>query len=64
MLGSFTTNPTVNWKDKDCAIFLVVSLATKKVGGNSVLTNLANVKSFFGSIIVLRVGRVRMRMGS
>ncbi|WKA06648.1 hypothetical protein VitviT2T_024541 [Vitis vinifera] len=55
MLGSFATNPAVNWKDKDCAIFLVVSLATKEVGGNSVLTNLANVESFFGSIIVLRV---------
>ena len=55
MLGFFATNPIVNWKDKDCAIFLVVSLATKEVGGNSVLTNLANVESFFGSIIVLRV---------
>lgn len=52
MLGSFATNPAVNWKDKDCAIYLVVSLATKKAGGNSVSTDLVNVESFFGSVIV------------
>ena len=55
MLGSFATNPYVNWKDKDSVIFLVVSLATKEVGGNYVLTNLVNVESFFGSIIVLEL---------
>ncbi|KAK9910161.1 hypothetical protein M0R45_034135 [Rubus argutus] len=33
LLSSFATNPSVNWKDKDCAIYLVVSLATKKAGG-------------------------------
>lgn len=52
MLGSFATNPAVNWKDKDCAIYLVVSLATKKAGGNSASTDLVNVESFFGSVIV------------
>lgn len=52
MLASFAANPTANWKDKDCAIYLVVSLATKKAGGNSVSTDLVDVQSFFGTVIV------------
>ncbi|KAK9124718.1 hypothetical protein Sjap_014320 [Stephania japonica] len=51
-LASFAMNPAVNWKDKDCAIYLVVSLATKKAGGSSVSTDLVDVESFFGSVIV------------
>ncbi|KAL0426138.1 UNVERIFIED_CONTAM: Exportin-2 [Sesamum radiatum] len=45
-------NPAANWKHKDCAIYLVVSLATKKAGGSSVSTDLVDVESFFGSVIV------------
>ncbi|KAF8393914.1 hypothetical protein HHK36_020115 [Tetracentron sinense] len=52
MLASFAANPAVNWKEKDCAIYLVVSLATKKAGGNSVSTDLVDVHNFFGSVIV------------
>ncbi|KAH7510899.1 hypothetical protein FEM48_ZijujUnG0073300 [Ziziphus jujuba var. spinosa] len=52
LLGSLFANPIANWKDKDCAIYLVVSLATKKAGGNSVSTNLVDVQDFFGSVIV------------
>ena len=52
MLGSCATNPAANWKDKDCAIYLVVSLATKKAGGTSVSTDLVNVENFYGSVIV------------
>ncbi|XP_042504800.1 exportin-2-like [Macadamia integrifolia] len=52
MLASFAQNPAANWKDKDCAIFLVVSLATKKAKGSSVSTDLVDVHSFFGSVIV------------
>ncbi|KAK9167945.1 hypothetical protein Syun_000085 [Stephania yunnanensis] len=52
MLASFAMNPAANWKDKDCAIYLVVSLATKKAGGSSVSTDLVDVESFFGSVIV------------
>ncbi|GKU96630.1 hypothetical protein SLEP1_g9842 [Rubroshorea leprosula] len=52
LLASYATNPTVNWKDKDCAIYLVVSLATKKAGGTSVSTDLVDVNSFFTSVIV------------
>ncbi|KAH7519468.1 exportin-2 [Ziziphus jujuba] len=52
LLSSFATNPTANWKDKDCAIYLVVSLATKKAGGTSVSTDLVDVQNFFGSVIV------------
>ncbi|CAH9089378.1 unnamed protein product [Cuscuta epithymum] len=51
-LAMFTQNPTANWKFKDCAIYLVVSLATKKAGGTSVSTDLVNVESYFGSVIV------------
>ncbi|KAF3439849.1 hypothetical protein FNV43_RR18127 [Rhamnella rubrinervis] len=52
LLRSYAANPTANWKDKDCAIYLVVSLATKKAGGTSVSTDLVDVQSFFGSVIV------------
>ncbi|KAK1559825.1 hypothetical protein Q3G72_018825 [Acer saccharum] len=52
LLSSFTANPVGNWKDKDCAIYLVVSLATKKAGGTSVSTDLVDVQSFFTSVIV------------
>ncbi|KAG8391954.1 hypothetical protein BUALT_Bualt01G0240900 [Buddleja alternifolia] len=52
LLASFAENPASNWKHKDCAIYLVVSLATKKAGGSSVSTDLVDVESFFGSVIV------------
>ncbi|KAL7125678.1 hypothetical protein ABFS83_14G132800 [Erythranthe nasuta] len=52
LLTSFAENPSANWKHKDCAIYLVVSLATKKAGGNSVSTDLVDIESFFGSVIV------------
>ncbi|KAK3194607.1 hypothetical protein Dsin_025917 [Dipteronia sinensis] len=52
LLRSFAANPVGNWKDKDCAIYLVVSLATKKAGGTSVSTDLVDVQSFFTSVIV------------
>ncbi|VVB03515.1 unnamed protein product [Arabis nemorensis] len=52
LLSSFSTNPAAQWKDKDCAIYLVVSLATKKAGGASVSTDLIDVQSFFANIIL------------
>ncbi|XVE73690.1 hypothetical protein DITRI_Ditri11bG0139400 [Diplodiscus trichospermus] len=52
LLSCFASNPSANWKDKDCAIYLVVSLATKKAGGTSVSTDLVDVQTFFTSVIV------------
>ena len=52
LLSSFAANPVGNWKDKDCAIYLVVSLATKKAGTSYVSTELVDVQSFFESVIV------------
>ncbi|XP_020981826.1 exportin-2 [Arachis duranensis] len=52
LLSSFAANPAENWKDKDCAIYLVVSLATKKAGTSYVSTDLVDVQSFFESVIV------------
>ncbi|KAJ1429475.1 Importin-beta, N-terminal domain [Sesbania bispinosa] len=52
LLSSFAANPGANWKDKDCAIYLVVSLATKKAGTSHVSTELVDVQSFFESVIV------------
>ncbi|GAA0171537.1 transporter [Lithospermum erythrorhizon] len=51
-LGSFAASPKENWKCKDCAIYLVVSLATKRAGGSSVSTELVEVDKFFRSVIV------------
>ncbi|KAK4415817.1 Exportin-2 [Sesamum alatum] len=42
----------MNWKHKDCAVYLVVSLATKKAGASSVSTDLVDMDSFIGSVIV------------
>ncbi|GJZ59592.1 armadillo-like helical domain-containing protein [Tanacetum coccineum] len=39
-------------KYKDCAIYLVVYLATKKAGGASVSTDLVDIDSFFRTVIV------------
>ncbi|CAN1157150.1 CAS [Linum perenne] len=52
LLSNCASNPAANWKDKDCAIYLVVSLATKKSGGVDVSTDIVDVQSFFGSVIV------------
>lgn len=52
LLSSFAGNPVANWKDKDCAIYLVVSLATKKAGASVVSTELVDVPRFFESVIV------------
>nr|XP_043618630.1 exportin-2 [Erigeron canadensis] len=51
-LALFNENPAANWKYKDCAIYLVVSLAIKRAGGASVSTDLVDVESFFRSVIV------------
>ncbi|KAL3536696.1 hypothetical protein ACH5RR_000062 [Cinchona calisaya] len=51
-LSLFNENPAANWKHKDCGIYLVVSLANRKAGGTSFSTDLVDVESFFGSIIV------------
>ncbi|KAL6575622.1 hypothetical protein OROHE_000999 [Orobanche hederae] len=52
LLASFAANPAGNWKHKDCAIYLVLSLATKTAGGNSISTDIVDVESFFGTVIV------------
>ncbi|XP_075669283.1 exportin-2-like [Castanea sativa] len=52
LLTSFAANPVANWKDKDFAIYLVVSLATQKAGGSLVSTDLVDVQRFFASAIV------------
>ncbi|XP_043716117.1 exportin-2 [Telopea speciosissima] len=52
MLASFAQNPSANWKEKDSAIYLVVSLTMKKAGGTSVLTDIVDVQGFFSTVIV------------
>ncbi|XP_031504230.1 exportin-2 [Nymphaea colorata] len=42
MMEKYAANPAENWKDKDCAIFLVVSLASN---------DLVDVESFFKAVI-------------
>ncbi|CAA6671805.1 unnamed protein product [Spirodela intermedia] len=52
MLAAYQANPSENWKDKDCAIYLVVSLATKKPTGGMDVAYLINIESFFASAII------------
>ncbi|KAG9455123.1 hypothetical protein H6P81_008027 [Aristolochia fimbriata] len=51
LLSLHGQNQSANWKQKDCAIYLVISRATKTAGGGSVSTDLVNVESFFTSVI-------------
>ncbi|KAK3036057.1 hypothetical protein RJ639_029810 [Escallonia herrerae] len=51
-LGLFQENPAINWKHKDCAIYLVVSLATRNAAGGPVSTDLVDVGAFFEAVIV------------
>ncbi|KAK9054992.1 hypothetical protein SSX86_026071 [Deinandra increscens subsp. villosa] len=46
-LALFSENPAANWKYMDCAIYLIVSLATEKAE-----TDLVDVEGFFRSVIV------------
>eukprot|EP01018_Ginkgo_biloba_P022177 Gb_02448 [translate_table: standard] len=52
MLAKYATNPVVNWKEKDYAIYLVVSLSTKHVVAMVVSTNLINIEQFFSTMII------------
>lgn len=52
MLAAYQANPSDNWKDKDCAIYLVVSLATRKPTGGMDVAYLINIESFFASAII------------
>ncbi|XXG84596.1 hypothetical protein AAC387_Pa10g2084 [Persea americana] len=52
LLASYGASPAGNWKEKDCAIYLVVSLAIKTAGGSMVTTDLVEVERFFATVIV------------
>ncbi|KAI3976144.1 hypothetical protein MKX01_017061 [Papaver californicum] len=68
MLAAFNANPAENWREKDCAIYLVVSLATKKAGGTSASTDLVDVGEFFASVIVPEIqsqdGSAKLKAGA
>ncbi|XP_020254301.1 LOW QUALITY PROTEIN: exportin-2 [Asparagus officinalis] len=49
MLAVYAANPSENWKEKDCAIYLVVSLGAKAAAGG---VQLVDVDSFFLNVIV------------
>ncbi|KAH0450584.1 hypothetical protein IEQ34_021276 [Dendrobium chrysotoxum] len=51
MLAMYSANQAENWKEKDAAIYLVTSLATK-AGGDLVGAQLVDVESFFTSVVV------------
>ncbi|OAY84247.1 Exportin-2 [Ananas comosus] len=52
MLASFAANPTENWKEKDAAIYLAVTLTPKQTGSGGAPAYLVDVESFFTSVIV------------
>ncbi|KAK8954305.1 Exportin-2 [Platanthera zijinensis] len=56
MLSLYSANQQENWKEKDAAIYLVISLATK-AGGGVVGTQLVDVGSFFTSFVVPELRR-------
>ncbi|CAM8884566.1 unnamed protein product [Rhodiola kirilowii] len=52
LLSSFAANPSVSWRDKECALYLIVSLASKKAGGTLASTDLVDVQSFSVSVVL------------
>ena len=54
LLGQYSQNPSVFWKAKDCAIYLVLALAVKKktnARGATEVNKLVDVSDFFNSHI-------------
>ncbi|XP_073388000.1 exportin-2 [Physcomitrium patens] len=52
MLQQYAAAPAENWNAKDCAIYLVVSLAPKQASTGAAGTDLVNFEQFFNSQIV------------
>ncbi|KAK1272184.1 Exportin-2 [Acorus gramineus] len=52
MLTAYAANPAVNWREMDCAIYLVVALAHKKGGGVVASSDLVDVEGFFLRVVV------------
>lgn len=52
LLAKFAEKPAENWKHKDCAIYVVLSLSVNKAGGTTVPTGFIDVGGFFTSVIV------------
>ncbi|CAO2822764.1 unnamed protein product [Amaranthus hypochondriacus] len=52
MLGTCGENPASNWKYKDSAIYLVISLSIVKATGPNVLTGFFDLQSFFTLVVV------------
>ncbi|GLJ21568.1 hypothetical protein SUGI_0400040 [Cryptomeria japonica] len=52
MQAKYAAKPAENWKEKNCAIYLVVSLSTKQAAGTSVSTDLVNFEQFVMSMIM------------
>jgi len=52
MQANYISNPQENWKGKDCAIYLVISLSTKQTAGISVSTVLINFEHFVLTMIM------------
>ncbi|KMT06992.1 hypothetical protein BVRB_6g153240 [Beta vulgaris subsp. vulgaris] len=52
MLTTCGENPAANWKYKDSAIYLVISLSTVKATGPNVLTGFFDLQSFFTLMVV------------
>lgn len=52
MLATCAESPAANWKYKDSAIYLVISLSTVKASGPNVLTGFFDLQSFFTLVVV------------
>jgi exportin-2 (importin alpha re-exporter) len=50
MLQTYASNPNLNWKEKDCAIYLVVALTVRQktaAQGATATNQLVNIGDFF-----------------
>eukprot|EP00252_Welwitschia_mirabilis_P008441 TRINITY_DN2027_c0_g1_i1.p1 TRINITY_DN2027_c0_g1~~TRINITY_DN2027_c0_g1_i1.p1 ORF type:complete len:966 (-),score=126.84 TRINITY_DN2027_c0_g1_i1:393-3290(-) len=52
MQARYASNPIENWKDKDCAIYLVVSLSPKQGAGATASSELINFEQFVLAMIL------------
>ncbi|CAM6025473.1 unnamed protein product [Sphagnum balticum] len=52
MIQEYAANPAQNWKAKDCALYLIVTLAPRQASLGATGTDLVNIEQFFDSQIV------------
>ncbi|CAK9858088.1 unnamed protein product [Sphagnum jensenii] len=55
LIQEYAANPAQKWKEKDCALYLIVALAPRQASVGATGTDLVNIEQFFDTHIVLEL---------